>query len=164
MRFAGIIKNDLAAAPGVCVTFFTQGCPHHCQGCHNPETWDFNGGKEFTNKNLIELFEAINANGVQRDLCIMGGEPLCQENEFLTNLIIDQVKETFPGIKIYVWSGYTYAELKNNPSSRIKNILQNADYLIDGPYVQKERDVTLPMRGSCNQNIINLKLDKIENF
>lgn len=94
----------------------------------------------------------------------MGGEPLCPENEFLTNLIINQIKEIFPSIKIYIWSGYTYTELKNNPSSRIKNILQNADYLIDGPYIQEERDVTLPMRGSRNQNIINLKLDKIENF
>ena len=55
MKYAGIIKNDLAAAPGICVSFFTQGCPHHCEGCQNPETWDFDGGKEFTNKVLDEL-------------------------------------------------------------------------------------------------------------
>ena len=69
MKYAGIIKNDVAAAPGVCVTFYTQGCPHHCPGCHNPETWDFNGGKEFTPQTLQEIKDALVANGIHRDFC-----------------------------------------------------------------------------------------------
>lgn len=77
MRYAGIIKNDVCAAPGVCVTFFTQGCPHRCKGCHNPETWDFDGGKEFTHDTIDEVIEALNANDIERTFCIMGGEPLC---------------------------------------------------------------------------------------
>jgi anaerobic ribonucleoside-triphosphate reductase activating protein len=88
MRYSGLIKNDITAAPGLCVSFFTQGCPHHCPGCHNPETWDFNRGKEFTNDTLKEILEALTAQNIHRDLCIMGGEPLCQENAFLTRLII----------------------------------------------------------------------------
>lgn len=164
MKYAGIIKNDLAAAPGVCVSFFTQGCPHHCKGCQNPETWDFEDGKEFTNKVLNELIESINANGIIRNLCIMGGEPLCPENEFLTNLIITEIKKVYPTIKIYVWTGYIYDELKKSNNIRIKNILKTADYLIDGPFIQEERDITLHMRGSRNQRIINLKLDKEENL
>ena len=94
----------------------------------------------------------------------MGGEPLCPENEFLTNLIITEIKKVYPNIKIYVWTGYVYDDLKNSNNIRIKNILKTADYLIDGPFIQEERDITLPLRGSRNQNIINLKLDKKENL
>lgn len=64
MRYAGIIKNDIAAAPGVCVSFFTQGCPHRCPGCYNPETWDYDGGKEFTADTIFEILQAISANDV----------------------------------------------------------------------------------------------------
>ena len=67
MRYAGIVKNDISAAPGVCVTFYTQGCPHHCPGCHNPETWSYDGGKEFTLDVLKEIEESLVANGVHRD-------------------------------------------------------------------------------------------------
>jgi anaerobic ribonucleoside-triphosphate reductase activating protein len=88
MRYAGIIKNDIAAGEGVNVTFFTQGCPFHCVGCHNPQTWDFLGGKEFTADTLKEIINDLNANGVQRNLSIMGGEPLCAENLFITDLVI----------------------------------------------------------------------------
>ena len=73
MKYAGIIKNDLAAGPGVCVSFFTQGCPHHCPGCHNPETWEFDGGKEFTPIVIEEIDIALDANGVHRDFCLLGG-------------------------------------------------------------------------------------------
>lgn len=88
MKYAGIIYNDFSAAPGVSLSFFTQGCPHHCKGCHNQETWDFNGGKEFTHEDLTSLIKGLTANGIKRTLCIMGGEPLCPENAFLTHLVI----------------------------------------------------------------------------
>ena len=156
MKFAGLIKNDIAAAPGNCVTFFSQGCPHKCLGCHNPETWDFEGGEEFTNQILEEILEAITANGIQRNFCVMGGEPLAEENEFLTYLVIHNVKEKFPNIKIYLWTGYTYEELQTANRYRIEQILSEIDYLIDGPYIQELRNTTLPMRGSSNQRIIKL--------
>jgi anaerobic ribonucleoside-triphosphate reductase activating protein len=156
MRYSGLIKNDITAAPGLCVSFFTQGCPHHCPGCHNPETWDFNRGKEFTNDTLKEILEALTAQNIHRDLCIMGGEPLCQENAFLTRLIIQEVRKHVPETKIYIWSGYTYEELKANQNPHIADSLRLADVLIDGPYIEAERDITLDMRGSRNQRIIDL--------
>ena len=158
MRYAGIIKNDIAAGEGVNVSFFTQGCHFHCMGCHNPQTWDFSGGKEFTADTLTELLEAINANGVKRNLSIMGGEPLCSENIFLVDMIILEVKKLYPDIKIYVWTGYTYEELLERlDEPKIEKILDNIDYLIDGRFEIEKRDITLPMRGSSNQRILNMK-------
>lgn len=157
MRYAGIIKNDIAAGEGVNLTFFVQGCPFHCEGCHNPQTWTFDGGKEFTNDTLIEIINGLKANGVHRNLSIMGGEPLCQENLFLTSLIINHVKERLPDTKIYVWTGYTYEQLLDRHEQKLNWILNNIDYLIDGPFILAERDITLAMRGSRNQRILNMK-------
>lgn len=158
MRYSGLIKNDFTAAPGVCVSFFTQGCPHRCTGCHNPETWDFEGGKEFTSQVLEDIIQAITANGIQRNFCLMGGEPLCNENLFLSFLVLNEVKNRVPKAKIYIWTGYTIEELMHNPDPKIKPILtEMADYLIDGRYIDRLRDITLPMRGSSNQRIIDLK-------
>lgn len=153
MRYAGIIKNDFSAAPGTSVTFFTQGCPHKCEGCHNPETWDFEGGEEVTHETILDVIDAITANGLHRNLCIMGGEPLCSENLFLTNLIINSVKEKLPDTKIYLWTGYYLEDLDLN-NNRIKSILEQVDCLIDGPYDKTKRDITLFMRGSSNQHIL----------
>lgn len=156
MRYAGLIRNDLAAAPGVSVTFFTQGCPHRCKGCHNPETWDFNGGKEFTPAVLEEIYDALKANGIGRSFCVMGGEPLCEENLLLTYMVISEVKTRFPDVKIYVWTGYYYDDLIRMKDTKVDRILEIVDYLIDGPYIEEQRDVSLKMRGSANQNIIDL--------
>ena len=157
MKYAGLIKNDVAAAPGNCVTFFTQGCPHRCPHCHNPETWDFDGGKEFHPDLIKEIVEALTANNIKRKFCIMGGEPLCPENEFLTLLLILEIKKVLPEVEIYIWTGYTIEELISEHRERIKTILSNIDYLVDGPYIHSMRDITLPMRGSANQRIINIK-------
>jgi anaerobic ribonucleoside-triphosphate reductase activating protein len=158
MQYAGLIKNDFSAAPGVSVSFYTQGCPHRCPGCHNPETWDFNGGQEFTADILNEIIDALQANNIKRSLCIMGGEPLCLENEFLTCMIIKHVKERLPDVPVYIWTGYTYEQILSSSNPRLKAILELTDYIIDGPYIEAERDITLPMRGSRNQRVI--KIDK----
>ena len=159
MKYAGIIKNDFSAAPGISVSFFVQGCPHHCKGCHNPETWDFDGGKEFTYDVLNDIAESLFANGISRSLAIMGGEPLCEQNIFLTLLVVKTIKETYPDVKIYIWSGYTYDYLISHITTNLhlKQVLDYADFLIDGPYVEELRDISLPMRGSSNQKIIDLK-------
>lgn len=156
MKYAGLIKNDMCAAPGVSVSFFTQGCPHKCKGCHNPDTWSFEGGKEFTTDTLDEIISALTANGIERSLAIMGGEPLCGENTFLTYLVIKTVKEKLPDTKVYIWTGYYYEDLMKNHDSRVMQIFELTDVLIDGPYVEEFRDITLPMRGSSNQSIIDL--------
>ena len=159
MRYAGIIPNDLSAAPGVCVTFFAQGCPHHCPGCHNPETWDYEGGKEFEGNTIERIEQYLTANGIHRDLCIMGGEPLCPDNQFLTLLICNTIKDKLPDTKIYIWTGYTLEELNNDNNTRISQILEKTDAIIDGPYIAAERDITLPMRGSRNQRILYKGID-----
>lgn len=87
---------------------------------------------------------------------MMGGEPLCPENLFLTHMIIKTVKDALPDTKVYIWTGYLYEDLIKRKDRRTSQILELADVLIDGPYIQAERDITLPMRGSRNQRIIDL--------
>lgn len=158
MKYANLKYNDVANGPGVNVSFWVQGCPNHCIGCQNPETWDFNGGKEFTNDTLNKIIEALTINGIHRDFCILGGEPLCEQNQLLTLLLINTVKEKLPDTKIYIWTGYYYEDLvKQTTNGKLQEILKKADVLIDGPYIQSQRDITLSMRGSKNQSIINLK-------
>ena len=152
MRYAGIIKNDFSAAPGTCVTFFTQGCPHSCEGCHNPETWDFQGGKEFTPDVLDKIIKGLTAQGIKRNFCIMGGEPLCPENQFLTLLLVNSVKERLPDTKIYIWTGYNLDEILNE--GKVGQILEKTDVVIDGPFIAAYKDRTLFMRGSSNQRIL----------
>jgi anaerobic ribonucleoside-triphosphate reductase activating protein len=156
MKYSGIIFNDISAAPGLCVTLFTQGCPHRCPGCHNPETWSFEGGKDFTLDTMEEIINGLKAQGIQRNFCVMGGEPLCEENALLTYTSISRVKMDLPETKIYVWTGYTLEELKQSNNLYIQECLKIIDVLIDGPYIESERDITLPMRGSRNQRIIDL--------
>ena len=159
MRYAGIIPNDLSnAGAGVCLSFYTQGCPHHCGGCHNPETWSYDGGYEFTSDTLNEIVEGIEKNGIQRNFCVLGGEPLCDENLFLTYLVIDHVRKAYPDIRIYIWTGYTYEDLMKIINLDLTYVLDNTDVLIDGPFIQEQKDLTLPLRGSKNQRVLNLKI------
>ena len=136
MKYANLKYNDVANGQGVNVSFWVQGCPNHCIGCQNPETWDFNGDKEFTNDTLNKIIEALTINGIHRDFCILGGEPLCEQNQLLTLLLINTVKEKLPDTKIYIWTGYYYEDLVKQTT---------------------KRDITLSMRVSKNQSIINLK-------
>lgn len=160
MRYANIIWNDIVAGDGLCVSFYTQGCPHRCPGCHNPDTWDFNGGQEFSASLLDKLVLGLSAQNINRPLCILGGEPLCAENAFLTALLVSTVRNKSPHTPIYVWTGYLYEELKENNSTHIQYILDNIDYLIDGPYEADKRDISLKMRGSTNQRIISFDREK----
>ena len=162
MQYSGMIKNDIASAPGLCTSFFTHGCPHKCLNCHNPETWSFTGGKEFTPDILDDVVNSLNAQGIQRNFCLMGGEPLCEENIFLSYLLVKTIKEKSPNTKIYIWTGYLYEELQKKDDAKINQILSMADFLIDGPYVDSLRDITLEMRGSSNQRIIPLKIDNVK--
>lgn len=166
MRYAGIIKNDIANAPGVCVSFFVQGCDRNCPHCFNPETWDFNGGKEFTASTMDTILEALTANGIKRDFNLLGGEPLHPKNLLLSFTIVKTIKDYLPDTKIYIWSGYLYEELDKRireGDELLKKILSLSDYLIDGPFIEEQKDLTLQMRGSRNQRIIDLKTFKVIN-
>lgn len=157
MKYAGLMENDFSDGSGVCVSLWTQGCSHHCPGCHNPETWDFEGGYDVPNDIRGEIIKAISANGITRNFSVLGGEPLAPENlEFVDN-IITAVRIAYPNIKIYVWTGYIKEELDDKNDDHIKSIFSQIDFLIDGPYIEELRDITLPLRGSSNQRIIDMK-------
>lgn len=154
MRYAGLIENDIVDSDdGICVSLWMQGCPHHCKGCHNPETWDFNGGIEIDREKLLEnVISSLTQNGIKRNFSVLGGEPLAPENLGDAAYIINKIRESFPDIKIYLWTGYVIEEL-NKKNIFIKQILKNIDVLIDGPFILEKKDLTLKLRGSANQRI-----------
>lgn len=155
MKYAGINENDIADSNcGVCVSFWTQGCPHRCPGCHNPETWDFNGGLDLPEDYLERISEGITANGLQRNLSILGGEPLCDENKELTNSIINFVTNKFKNIKVTIWTGYTLEDLIDRKDSTLENILSKVCLLVDGPFIEEQRSLNIPLRGSKNQRLL----------
>lgn len=157
MRIAGLTKNDTTNGEGICVSLWVQGCPHRCKGCHNPESWDFNGG-EYKNNDILlkEIYDAISANGIQRNFSILGGEPLAPQNINDTYYILWEVKQRYPSIKTFVWTGYTLEQLKEMYKD---TLLENVDVLIDGPFIEAERDITLKFRGSKNQRILYKGVD-----
>lgn len=156
MRIAGIKNNDIVDIDsGIAVSLWMQGCDHKCFQCQNPQTWDKNGGYEIDiNVLLDQLTEAISANGIQRDFSILGGEPLTPYNQKYTDIIISEIKKRFPDIKVYLWTGYTYEFLLKNINDHLKNILYQVDVLIEGPFINALRDISLPLRGSSNQRIM----------
>ena len=158
-RYAGLMTNDFANGEGVCVSFFVQGCPHHCKGCQNPETWDFEGGLELPTDIRGQIIKAICANGITRNFSVLGGEPLCPQNIEEVDQIITSVRAAFPQIKIFVWTGYTLEELQKEENKHIINILSKIDTLIDGRYEEEQRDITLELRGSKNQHILQRGID-----
>ena len=165
INIAGLNKNDFVNGEGVSVSLFLQGCHFHCPGCHNPESWDFEGGHPCDENKLInEIIEAITKNGIQRNLSILGGEPLdtVYKIKFIAHLI-QAVKQQYPNIIICLWTGYYYKDLQAKNDDTINYILSQIDYLIEGPFILKERDITLKWRGSRNQRIINMKEGKNNN-
>ena len=153
IRFSKIKDNDIANGLGVTMSLWTQGCPHHCKGCFNGETWDFDAGEEFEDSDLEYILENINKNNVHRDLSILGGEPLCPENVDGVIEVCKIFKEKFPEKKIYLWTGYVVEQF----NEKQRNVLNYIDVLVDGPFVQAKRNLSLMMRGSSNQRVIDVK-------
>ena len=153
MKYAGLNYNDVVNGQGVCVSFWTQGCPHHCKGCFNPETWSFSGGYELPSDIKGQIVKAISNNGIQRNFSILGGEPLCPENQKMVLEILNAVRAAYPNIKIFLWTGYEFSDLINTDNSVVSSILEKIDVLIDGPFQEENKDLTLALRGSANQSI-----------
>ena len=153
MRYAKIKDNDIANGKGIVMSLWTQGCPHHCKGCFNKETWDYNGGKEFTEETQKYIFYNIDKNNIKRNLSILGGEPLCPQNiHGVINLCRD-FKEVYPNRLIYVWTGYVLDDFDKTQ----KKLLQYIDVLIDGKFEEELKDISLDLRGSSNQRILKIK-------
>lgn len=152
-RYNTIINNDVVNGIGVCVSFFVQGCPHHCPGCFNQETWDFEKGIVYDEHVRWEIIKAIGANGIQRNFSVLGGEPLAIQNLSMTAEVVNAVRHAYPNIKIYLWTGYLFDELIDSSNPLILQILNNIDVLIDGPFMENQKDLSLTLRGSRNQRI-----------
>ena len=151
MRIAGINKNDVVNGEGICVALFTQGCPFHCKGCFNPETWNFEAGKEFNDETINEVLELCSKQHI-KGLSILGGEPMHPNNIEGTTKLAKAFKEKYPNKNLWVWSGFKFDEdLKD------KEVLNYVDVLVDGTYNDELRDPTLKWRGSSNQRVIDVK-------
>lgn len=159
-RLAKINWNDATNGSGVCVSIFVQGCPHHCPGCFNQETWDPAGGRPINFPKFIrELIDKIQENGVERGLSFLGGEPLVHYNLEFVDKVITIIKVIYPSTPVYIWTGNLFEYLQQaaayNPT--LRHILSLTDVLIDGPYQEDKRDITLYLRGSSNQRVIDVQ-------
>ena len=152
MRFSKIKDNDIANGEGIVMSLWTQGCPHHCKGCFNMETWDFNGGKEFKEEDKEYILQNIDKNNIKRNLSILGGEPLCPQNIDGVISLCKAFKEKYPEKIIYVWTGYVLEEFDDTQ----KILLDYIDVLIDGKFEIDNKDLSLKLRGSTNQRIIDI--------
>lgn len=156
MRYNKIRKMDISNGEGVRVSIFVQGCHFHCKGCFNPETWNFEGGKEFTSRTLAILLDLC-SNPTRKGLSILGGEPLNDENY---QGVLDIAKE-FKEYKhtknkdIWLWTGYEIENILWNDEK--KEILQYVDYIVCGPFIEKEKNLKLKWAGSNNQRWIDVK-------
>lgn len=155
-RYFGYMPNDFINGEGVSVSLWTAGCPHRCPGCHNSEMWDYEKGTPVPMDIKGQIIKAIGANNFTRNLSILGGEPLASYNIDFVNNIIHAVKSAYPKVKIYLWTGNTIEKLQieKSTNNKLNEILDNIDVLIDGPFIQKKRDITLKLRGSTNQRIL----------
>lgn len=149
-----IIKHcDSLDGTGLGISLYVSGCDRHCPHCHNPETHDPNSGKPFTDKEKEEIFEDLNQDWCHR-LSLLGGDPLYPGNRESILTLVKEVKDRFPNKKIWLYTGFTYSQIKGDPT--IKPILQYCDVLVDGPFIESQKDYTIHYRGSKNQSIIDL--------
>ena len=148
LDLSGIISDSIVDGPGIRTTIFCQGCPHHCPGCHNPETWAFGCGTPMEEEWLLEI---VQSNPLCRGVTFSGGEPFAQAAGFakLARLLKQR------GYEVASYSGYTFeALLHGTPEQR--ELLQTIDILIDGPLIQAEKSLELAFRGSRNQRILDV--------
>lgn len=163
LRYAGIKPNDTVDGVGITVSFWVQGCEHFCRGCHNPHTWDINGGLELPNNYIEHIIELLIKNGIKRNLSILGGEPMLEHNVSIVDNLVKAVRQQLPDTKIFLWTGYTYEELVARKNSITNSILNTIDILIDGKFELDKRDITLWLRGSPNQRVIDMNETKKQN-
>lgn len=179
MRYNIIRRMDIANGPGIRVSIFVQGCTHKCQGCFNPETWDFYGGKDWTietNERILTLMD----NPTRVGLSILGGDPFCllkYRNPDEPNLLLELLKEfkkRFPDKNIWLWTGYTFEQFFPNRKKdtitfdnelymAIKECLPYIDVIVDGPFIENLKDMRLKYAGSLNQRVIDLQKSMEQN-
>ena len=150
MNYAKIVKCDIANGPGVRVSLFVSGCRNHCKGCFQPETWDFSFGNPFTKETEEEIMEALHPEWIQ-GFSLLGGEPMEPENQEVLLPLLSRIRTELPKKDVWLYTGYRLSQIKNAP------ILQFVDVLVDGPFIEEQKDITLSFRGSTNQRIIRME-------
>ena len=161
MFYGEIKKTDIANGTGVRVSLFVSGCRIHCPGCFNAKTWDFCFGKPFTEKTEEEILQALDKPFIS-GLTVLGGEPFEEENQKVLAPFLRRVKERLPQKTIWCYTGYVYDKDLLPPEGKkhtpfTEEMLSCIDTLVDGPFVQELKDISLNFRGSRNQRILNLK-------
>lgn len=171
MRYASIRSLDVSNGEGTGISLFVQGCHKHCKNCFNPETWDFNSGKEWNSKSIDKLNTLLKRPYIKR-FTILGGEPLALENIEEVLLIISFARAAREDIKIWLYTGNILDDSDFRPINErafvdIKDeylfeVINNCDVIIDGPYIDELKDIRLKFRGSSNQRIIDVKASQKE--
>ena len=171
MRVAQIRSLDVSNGEGVGVSLFVQGCPFHCFGCFNSETWDFNGGKEWTEETKNKFMKLIDRPYIKR-VSFLGGECLAEQNLDSILSLIKEIRISFPEKAIWLYTGYKFedfffipiwkaSEINNNNKRR--EIISNVDIVVDGEYIDEQKNLTLKWRGSANQRVIDVKQSLTQN-
>ena len=166
MNYAAIKNLDIANGPGLRVSLFVSGCTHRCPGCFNEIAWDFNYGESFTDETIsymLSLLEPAHIEG----LTLLGGEPFEPENQAALVRLLRKVKQQYPKKSIWAFSGYLFDTQilsgKLGAWDITKEILQYLDVIVDGPFVEAQKDLTLRFRGSSNQRIIDVPASLSQN-
>ena len=152
MRIAGLVQDSIVDGPGFRFTVFTQGCPHNCEGCHNPDTHDPDGGREMTVKQVID---AMLSNPMTDGLTLSGGDPFVQAADCAEIAKAAHAN----GLNVWTYTGWTYEELLSlsEQDEGIKALLNETDVLVDGPFILSQKSYDVPWRGSKNQRLIDMK-------
>lgn len=154
LRISGIIPESIVDGPGFRYVIFTQGCPHHCPGCHNPQTHDFDGGDLIYREKGEKILQEIQENTLLAGVTFSGGEPFCQPAP-----LAEIAREIHAlGKNVFTYTGYTYEKLCEiaKKNTAVAELLRETDTLVDGPYIEALRDLDLQFRGSSNQRILDL--------
>ncbi|MCI8448580.1 MAG: anaerobic ribonucleoside-triphosphate reductase activating protein [Eubacterium sp.] len=163
MYYGAIKKTDIANGTGVRVTLFVSGCTHHCRGCFQPESWDFQYGSPYTKETEQEILNALDHDYI-KGLTLLGGEPFEPENQKVLVRLLKNVRARFPQKDIWCYTGYTYeTDLIEDSRARCEvtdDMLSLIDVLVDGEFHEAEKDISLRFRGSKNQRLIDLPKTK----
>ncbi|MDE7277957.1 MAG: anaerobic ribonucleoside-triphosphate reductase activating protein [Lachnospiraceae bacterium] len=160
MYYSEVKECDIANGPGVRVTLFVSGCTHHCKGCFNEMTWDFQYGREFTEEDIDKLIKLLEPSYIA-GLTLLGGEPMEYRNQQGLLQLLRKVKEAYPDKTIWCYTGYLYEKdiLENfcGKWEETREMLSYLDVIVDGEFVEELKDISLRFRGSSNQRIIDVK-------
>lgn len=154
MRIANFVQDSIVDGPGLRFTLFVQGCPHHCEGCHNPQTHDFDGGREESVENIVKV---LLSNPLTDGITLSGGEPFMQPDDCAS--IAEEAKRN--GLNVWAYSGWTFEQLYADERPGVRRLLNSCDVLVDGRFVLAERSLGIKWRGSRNQRLIDVQASLI---